>query len=102
MSAISMKPVASQFDKSVAGTALTMLDLGFTDAQINASDLLIVSVEAANIRYSATTTAPTATAGHPLSSDQQVKIDGRAIIAALQFIAQSGTAKLHLSLFKWS
>lgn len=101
MSQVSMQPIASQFDKSVTSTALSLLDLGFTDAEINTSDLLIVSGSGADARYSMTTTAPTAGAGHPLLDGAQLHIQGTDILRALKFISQSGTVKLQLSLFAW-
>lgn len=57
-----------------------------------------ISVETAAVRYRDDGTAPTATVGMPVAIGQQLTYSGN--LAAIQFIAQTGTPVLDVSYYK--
>lgn len=85
-------------DDSVGATARTMLNFGFTDAELEKADFCYISVDGANVRFRYDGTAPTTSVGHYLANGERWVMYGQQNIAALQFIAISGTAYVAITL----
>lgn len=82
---------AGQYNLSVAGVAVALtVPVGAKAAQIN--------VSGADVRYTDDGTTPTAAVGMPASQGASWLYTGP--LAALKFIAQSGTATLDVSYYK--
>jgi hypothetical protein len=75
----------------VAGTALTLADIGFTDDEIRAAQRARITVAAFPIRYTYEGTTPTASVGHYLAADGETELVGNENISNLQVIRATGS-----------
>ncbi len=85
---------------TVAGTAKSLADLGFTEDQLKQADSAKISVEAQAIRYRMDAVAPTASVGHPIAANATETIAGGSNLKNLRIIAQTSTATLQISLLQ--
>ncbi len=85
-------------DDSVGATARTLLDFGFTQAQIDKADFCHMSVDGSNARFRYDGSAPTASVGMYIANGDRWIMYGQQNIAALQFIATTGTAYVAITL----
>lgn len=87
----------SVFAGSIGTIAVPILgasagSLGFTQAQIDDADAILISVQTAaiNIRFDGTV-AGTATGGHKLAVDEKLFLRGQNLISKLSFVANGST-----------
>lgn len=78
-------------------TAKSLLDFGFSAAEVAKADVVLISVEAQTIRYRLDGTAPTSTVGHP-EAVGSFSSTGKDNNASLKIISTTGTATLQISL----
>lgn len=90
--------VASQFNKTVSTAALSLIDLGFSPAQVNAASRAFVSVETNSIRYAYDGTAPTAANGHLVAAGGSFTIVGNGSLQNLKVIRASVDAVIQVTL----
>lgn len=76
---------------TVSNTALTLLDIGFTQDEINKASRARITCAAQPIRYCYDGSVPTDTVGHYMAVNSETLIIGNANIEALQFIRATGT-----------
>ncbi len=102
MALVSFTPIASQYAKAVSSVALTLVDLGFTAAQVAAADRAMISIETASLRYTFDGTAPTSANGHLAPSATMFVLDGHELISRIKLIrATVSDASVHVTLLKW-
>lgn len=89
-------------DDSVGATARTLLDFGFTDAQLKKADYALISVDGSTARFRYDGTAPTASVGQYVANGASLEIRGQQNIERLQFIATTGTAYVAITLESYS
>lgn len=98
MSAMSTTYAFAFNDNSVGATARTLLDFGFTAAQIKKADFAYMSVDGSSARFCYDGSVPTASVGHYLGDGERWVMAGQQNIERLQFIATTGTAYVAITL----
>lgn len=94
-----MQVVSDQVNKTVSNAALSLVGLGFTDAQVKSARAAFISVEGNGIRYRYGT--PTASNGHPIAAGDSGWVQGRKALQELKLIRSSGSdATVNITLFK--
>jgi hypothetical protein len=91
----SYEAIASQYAKSVA-TVQTLTGLGFTQAQIDSADQLLLTVEGAAIRYTIDGTTATTSVGHPAAIGATLTFNGRFLFSGIQIIGTGATVNATL------
>ena len=76
---------------TVSNTALTLVGLTFTQAQVDRASRARITCDTQAIRYTYDGTVPTASIGHHLAVGAQTEVTGMANIARLQFIRAGGS-----------
>jgi hypothetical protein len=101
---MAMVAVAGYVDKmvTVGSTAVTLLDLGFTDEQIKSADSAHISVTRRTIRYWYTGSIPTASEGHPIYEGAERIIRGKMNIRHITLISETGLASVAITLGSFS
>lgn len=83
---------AYQFaNDTVSSTALTLLDIGFTQAEIDRASRARITCATQPVRYRYDGGVPTASVGHYMAVNAETLIIGNPNIAALQFIRATGS-----------
>lgn len=75
-------------------------DFGFTQAQIEAADIILISMSGTTSRYRYVDPATT-TVGYPVADGETLEIKGKSRISTLSIIAQSGTANTFVTLLTY-
>lgn len=78
--------------------ALSLMDLGYTDEQVIAADVVYISIEGDDVRWRADGDDPTTGEGIPEASDTKFDLWGFSNLRNFRIIAQSGTATLNMFL----
>lgn len=84
---------ASAYNSSIAisTTAQTLIDIGFSAAEVKAADVMRLTVEAQPVRYRYDGTAPTAAEGHPLIAAEVLILTGGENLVNFQIIRSGAT-----------
>lgn len=99
----SMKLIAAQYHITVADTALTLVTFGFTQAQVNAADVMLLFVHSGNIRRRLDATNPTTTTGIPTFAGGKEYFRGNRILDLWKMIRDgSVSAVVSIELYGWS
>lgn len=94
-----MQVIAGQYNKTVADTALSLEDLGFTEDQVKQARAAYVTVETYPIRYNYG--MPTSSAGHLVNAGDGGWIQGRKALQSLKMIRATGSsATVQVTLYK--
>lgn len=84
---------------TVAATALSLVDLGFTAGEVAQARAALITVETQPIRYRFGT--PTAANGHLVNANDNGWIQGKKALQLLKFIRATGSSgAITVSLFK--
>lgn len=107
MTRVSHRPIVSVYNYQVSSTARTLLDAGFTQAQIDAADALEISVRTAEINTTNDGTTPTGSAstdiGHTRASGWSGTFHGNEALRDLKMIRRGSTdARVSLTLYGFS
>ena len=94
----SVNEFVSKYAQTISSTSVSMVDLGFTIAELGRAKVAHITVETAAIRYRYDGVNPLTTEGHPLATDGERTIEGTANIKDLNFIAQGDNATINVSL----
>ena len=98
---VTYKIVAEVYGETVSSTALELSDFtGIDSDDVADSDVLIISVEDAAVRYTHGTSDPTASVGEPIESGNREIIHGQRLISGFKVIRQSGDATVNIRLLK--
>ncbi len=76
---------------SITDTAQTLVQLGFTQAEVDAADIAMITVESACRFTIGGAVAVSATVGHYLTAQIDREFPGRAIIGGLKLIRIGGS-----------
>jgi hypothetical protein len=77
-------------DATVSSTALSLVDVGFTQAEVDQADRARITVATQAIRYRYDGGAPTASLGHLAAADTSFVIEGNQNIQQLKLIRATG------------
>lgn len=91
--------IASAFNNAtVSSTALSLLDIGFTQAQVDNADRMRLTVETQPLRYRYDGTSPTTSVGHQLVAGSELILLGQQNIAGFEIIAVSTNGAVFITL----
>ena len=93
--------VAAQLNKTVSTVALSLTDLGFSAAEVDAADRALISIETNSIRYTVHGTAPTSANGHLVTAGTTFTVEGHELLSNLKLIRASADAVAQITLTKW-
>lgn len=94
-----MQPIASQLNKTVSNTALSLTGLGFSEHEVKSARAAKITVETQPLRWLGGT--PTAANGHLVTANGHDWILGRKLLKVLKFIRATGTdGVLTVTLYK--
>lgn len=98
----SMRVINALYHQTVSNTALTLAAFGFSAAQLQAADVMIVYVHSGNIRRRLDSTNPTTTTGIPTFSGGKEYFRGNDILQAWRMIRDGAVdAVVSIELFGW-
>lgn len=84
---------------TISSTALTLVDLNFSQAQVDAADVVHVRVYDQTIRYRyARSATATSTTGYAVDAGQEFELSGKQIIAGFTIIAETTDATVWITL----
>lgn len=104
-------PIAYAFANDTVDTAaaISLIDLGFTEDEIKAADVVLIYVEDDDVRWridgdlanGGVAPDPTTTAGNVTAQDKYLEVWGRQNLAQLRIIAVNTSATLNATLSRY-